>query len=145
MCFFTPAIPIATSSEECELQGYICGVLTSLVSRLRDQIAPLADKIMEEALKAAGVFFVPVLFHGDVEKPQRWRWAQHVAGVTESQYIMSLFRVDGTVLIWSEWNGVFLIVCLHVLFCKYIQTPMLYGCYCRTSFLLQPVGTLLAR
>lgn len=107
ICLFTPAIPIATSIEECELQGYICGVLTSLVSRLRDQIAPLADKIMEEALKAAGVFFVPVLFHGDVEKPQRWRWAQHVAGVTESQYIMPLFRVDCTVLIWSEWNGVF--------------------------------------
>ena len=38
-------------------------MLTSLVSRLRDQIAPLADKIMEEALKAAG--FVSG-FHGDV-------------------------------------------------------------------------------
>lgn len=62
MCLFTPAIPIATSSEECELQGYICGVLTSLVSRLRDQIAPLADKIMEEALKAAGVFFFVPFF-----------------------------------------------------------------------------------
>lgn len=42
--------------RECELQGYICGVLTSLVSRLRDQIAPLADKIMEEALKVISAY-----------------------------------------------------------------------------------------
>eukprot|EP00931_Biecheleriopsis_adriatica_P086256 TRINITY_DN60967_c0_g1_i1.p1 TRINITY_DN60967_c0_g1~~TRINITY_DN60967_c0_g1_i1.p1 ORF type:complete len:854 (+),score=205.76 TRINITY_DN60967_c0_g1_i1:68-2629(+) len=37
--------------RECELQGFICGVLTALVSRLREQVAPAAPKIMEEALK----------------------------------------------------------------------------------------------
>ncbi|CAK9112167.1 unnamed protein product [Durusdinium trenchii] len=42
--------------RECELQGYICGVLTSLVSRLRERIAPLADKIMEEALKVISAY-----------------------------------------------------------------------------------------
>jgi len=42
--------------RECELQGYICGVLTSLVSRLRENIAPAADKIMEEALKVISAY-----------------------------------------------------------------------------------------
>mmetsp|Transcript_85121 Transcript_85121/g.150554 ORF Transcript_85121/g.150554 Transcript_85121/m.150554 type:complete len:857 (-) Transcript_85121:127-2697(-) len=37
--------------RECELQGFICGVLTALVSRLRGEVAPVADKVMEEALK----------------------------------------------------------------------------------------------
>jgi len=40
-----------TLDRECELQGYICGVLTSLTSRLRNQILPAADRIMEECLK----------------------------------------------------------------------------------------------
>mmetsp|Transcript_29930 Transcript_29930/g.80044 ORF Transcript_29930/g.80044 Transcript_29930/m.80044 type:complete len:868 (+) Transcript_29930:124-2727(+) len=38
-------------SRECELQGYICGVLTALVQRLREATLPVADRIMEEALK----------------------------------------------------------------------------------------------
>ena len=42
--------------RECELQGYICGVLTSLVSRLRDKVAPLADQIMSEALKVISAY-----------------------------------------------------------------------------------------
>lgn len=37
--------------KECELQGFICGVLTNLTTRLRQQIAPVADKLMEGALK----------------------------------------------------------------------------------------------
>jgi len=36
--------------RECELQGFICGVLTALVTRLRGEVAPIADKIMEESL-----------------------------------------------------------------------------------------------
>merc|ERR1740138_1588723 len=38
--------------RECELQGFICGVLTALVQRMRERILPAADRIMEEALKA---------------------------------------------------------------------------------------------
>jgi len=37
--------------KECELQGYICGVLTALTTRLRDKIQPKADAIMEAALQ----------------------------------------------------------------------------------------------
>jgi importin subunit beta-1 len=37
--------------RECELQGFICGVLTSLVTRLRQQVMPAAEMIMQEALK----------------------------------------------------------------------------------------------
>lgn len=37
--------------RECELQGFICGVLTALVQRLRERILPAADRLMEEALK----------------------------------------------------------------------------------------------
>ncbi|CAE7405624.1 KPNB1 [Symbiodinium natans] len=42
--------------RECELQGYICGVLTSLVSRLREKVAPVANSIMEEALKVISAY-----------------------------------------------------------------------------------------
>lgn len=38
-------------NRECELQGYICGVLTALVQRMRERAAPVADRIMEETLK----------------------------------------------------------------------------------------------
>jgi len=38
-------------SGECELQGYICGVLTALTVRLREKIMPIADRLMEECLK----------------------------------------------------------------------------------------------
>lgn len=41
----------AQMDNECELQGFICGVLTALVHRIRDKIMPAADKVMEEALK----------------------------------------------------------------------------------------------
>lgn len=37
--------------KECELQSQICGVLTSLVQRLREQITPVAEAIMQECLK----------------------------------------------------------------------------------------------
>merc|ERR1719199_2419777 len=37
--------------RECELQGFICGVLTALVQRMKERILPAADRIMEEALK----------------------------------------------------------------------------------------------
>jgi importin subunit beta-1 len=37
--------------KECELQGYICGVLNAAVTRLRHKIAPKADQIMEAAVK----------------------------------------------------------------------------------------------
>mmetsp|Transcript_64086 Transcript_64086/g.167769 ORF Transcript_64086/g.167769 Transcript_64086/m.167769 type:complete len:858 (+) Transcript_64086:209-2782(+) len=37
--------------RECELQGFICGVLTALVQRLRSRILPAAEGIMGEALK----------------------------------------------------------------------------------------------
>lgn len=43
-------------SKECELQGYICGVLTALVLRLTNDINPVADRIMEEALKVICAF-----------------------------------------------------------------------------------------
>lgn len=42
--------------KECELQGYICGVLTNLVQRLRTDIAPKADQIMEVALKVISAY-----------------------------------------------------------------------------------------
>lgn len=42
--------------RECELQGFICGVLTALVQRLREQIAPVADRIMEETLKVISAY-----------------------------------------------------------------------------------------
>jgi len=42
--------------RECKLQGYICGVLTSLVLRLREKILPVADQIMEQALKVTQAF-----------------------------------------------------------------------------------------
>eukprot|EP00442_Polarella_glacialis_P058757 CAMPEP_0115060620 /NCGR_PEP_ID=MMETSP0227-20121206/7562_1 /TAXON_ID=89957 /ORGANISM="Polarella glacialis, Strain CCMP 1383" /LENGTH=861 /DNA_ID=CAMNT_0002445849 /DNA_START=451 /DNA_END=3032 /DNA_ORIENTATION=- len=43
--------------RECELQGYICGVLTALVQRLRDKmVGPVADKTMEEALKVFSAY-----------------------------------------------------------------------------------------
>lgn len=37
--------------RECELQGFICGVLTALVQRLRSRILPVAEGIMTEAMK----------------------------------------------------------------------------------------------
>eukprot|EP00929_Paragymnodinium_shiwhaense_P119155 TRINITY_DN9102_c0_g1_i3.p1 TRINITY_DN9102_c0_g1~~TRINITY_DN9102_c0_g1_i3.p1 ORF type:complete len:869 (+),score=201.79 TRINITY_DN9102_c0_g1_i3:154-2760(+) len=37
--------------RECELQGYICGVLTALTQRLREKLLPAADRLMEECLK----------------------------------------------------------------------------------------------
>jgi len=37
--------------RECELQGYICGVLTALTHRLREKILPVAELLMQEALK----------------------------------------------------------------------------------------------
>jgi len=40
-----------TLDRECELQGYICGVLTALTQRLREGILPLAGPIMEQCLK----------------------------------------------------------------------------------------------
>lgn len=42
--------------KECELQGYICGVLTNLTQRLRQQVAPLADRLMESALQVITAF-----------------------------------------------------------------------------------------
>jgi len=43
--------------KECELQGYICGVLTNLTQRLRTQMnAPMADKLMENALKVLTMY-----------------------------------------------------------------------------------------
>lgn len=45
-----------TVDRECELQGYICGVLTSLVFRLREKVAPVADQIMEESLKVISAY-----------------------------------------------------------------------------------------
>lgn len=37
--------------RECELQGFICSVLTAVVQRMDAQVLPAADRIMEEALK----------------------------------------------------------------------------------------------
>lgn len=37
--------------RECELQGLICGVLTSLVTRLREKIRPLSESVMEGSVK----------------------------------------------------------------------------------------------
>jgi importin subunit beta-1 len=37
--------------RECEWQGFICGVLTASVQRMGERVLPLADRIMEEALK----------------------------------------------------------------------------------------------
>jgi len=42
--------------RECELQGLICGVLEALVTRLKDQIKPAADKLMEETLKVIAAY-----------------------------------------------------------------------------------------
>jgi importin subunit beta-1 len=42
--------------KECEVQGYICGVLNAAVTRLRQQIAPKADEIMESAIKVMTVY-----------------------------------------------------------------------------------------
>jgi len=38
------------------LQGYICGVLSNLTQRLRQQVAPMADKLMESALQVITAF-----------------------------------------------------------------------------------------
>jgi len=46
----------ANTDRECELQGFICGVLTALVQRMRDTVAPAADKIMEESLKVIAAY-----------------------------------------------------------------------------------------
>eukprot|EP00928_Gymnodinium_smaydae_P086879 TRINITY_DN71288_c0_g1_i1.p1 TRINITY_DN71288_c0_g1~~TRINITY_DN71288_c0_g1_i1.p1 ORF type:complete len:858 (-),score=175.51 TRINITY_DN71288_c0_g1_i1:193-2766(-) len=40
-----------TVDRECEVQGYICGVLTALTQRLRSAVLPHADRMMEECLK----------------------------------------------------------------------------------------------
>lgn len=37
--------------RECELQGFICGVLTALVQRLREKILRVADQVMEGAVR----------------------------------------------------------------------------------------------
>jgi len=37
--------------RDCELQGYICGVLTALVQRVRERIAPVVEHVMEGAIK----------------------------------------------------------------------------------------------
>mmetsp|Transcript_78270 Transcript_78270/g.207728 ORF Transcript_78270/g.207728 Transcript_78270/m.207728 type:complete len:859 (-) Transcript_78270:145-2721(-) len=37
--------------RECELQGFICGVLTALVQRLREKILRVADQVMEGAIR----------------------------------------------------------------------------------------------
>mmetsp|Transcript_86431 Transcript_86431/g.201067 ORF Transcript_86431/g.201067 Transcript_86431/m.201067 type:complete len:860 (+) Transcript_86431:220-2799(+) len=37
--------------RECELQGYICGVLTALVQRLREKVLPIAEQVMEGSIK----------------------------------------------------------------------------------------------
>lgn len=42
--------------NECQLQGYICGVLTALAQRLRQQVSPMADKLMESALQVITAF-----------------------------------------------------------------------------------------
>mmetsp|Transcript_55137 Transcript_55137/g.102102 ORF Transcript_55137/g.102102 Transcript_55137/m.102102 type:complete len:866 (+) Transcript_55137:475-3072(+) len=42
--------------RECELQGYICGVLTALTHRLRDKILPAAELLMQEALKVMQLY-----------------------------------------------------------------------------------------
>jgi len=45
-----------TVDRECELQGYICGVLTALVQRLREQVLLHADSLMAEALKVISAY-----------------------------------------------------------------------------------------
>mmetsp|Transcript_24980 Transcript_24980/g.40123 ORF Transcript_24980/g.40123 Transcript_24980/m.40123 type:complete len:860 (+) Transcript_24980:81-2660(+) len=42
--------------KECELQSLICGVLMNLTLRLRQQIIPYADSIMEGALKVMATY-----------------------------------------------------------------------------------------
>lgn len=42
--------------RECELQGFICGVLIDLVQRLGPQIQPAANKVMEETLKVIAAY-----------------------------------------------------------------------------------------
>jgi importin subunit beta-1 len=42
--------------RECELQGFICGVLTELVNRLREKVLPAADRIMIETLKVISAY-----------------------------------------------------------------------------------------
>jgi len=37
--------------RECELQGFICGVLTALVQRLREKILPAAEQVMEGSIR----------------------------------------------------------------------------------------------
>lgn len=36
---------------ECELQGSICGVLVTMVKRLKERLEPYANKLMEESIK----------------------------------------------------------------------------------------------
>lgn len=45
------ATSFQTPDPECELQGYICGVLTSIIQRLRGRVQPAADQMMEQCLK----------------------------------------------------------------------------------------------
>jgi importin subunit beta-1 len=47
-------------NRECELQGFICGVLTALVQRMRERILPAADRVMEEALKVLVAYQIQV-------------------------------------------------------------------------------------
>jgi len=42
--------------RECELQGFICGVITALVQRLRAQVLPLADRVMQDALRVMSAY-----------------------------------------------------------------------------------------
>lgn len=42
--------------KECELQGYILGVLTNLTSRLRQQAAPAADQLMTASIRVMQVY-----------------------------------------------------------------------------------------
>jgi len=42
--------------KECELQGYICGVLMSLATRLRTDIGAKADQVMEGALQVVTAY-----------------------------------------------------------------------------------------
>jgi len=37
--------------KECELQGSICGVLVTMVKRLKERLEPYANKLMEESIK----------------------------------------------------------------------------------------------
>jgi importin subunit beta-1 len=46
----------ATLDRDCELRGHVCGVLTALCQRLKENIAQHADRIMEEALKVIAAY-----------------------------------------------------------------------------------------